>query len=246
MSQSEKAVYYKALKDQGVQFDKHYREYSTADLKASYDKLVEAGVAPPLAPLEPPTPPPRSEPTQQLAPGIRIPVRPRDPNEMAGQRLNTKSYDEPLRQDPETGFIWYQEEVLKPGYPKPRGRRVIDYVETGTEVQTVKTGEANEAVESFEIAGRGAGRPAQVKITLPSYQVGIYKDPRFPFKIHTYNGKRAFDREDIDSYFGGADLVPDTVKRTYVENSLCYDMRSVITTIEAEARHLALTGRLPQ
>lgn len=86
----------------------------------------------------------------------------------------------------------------------------------------------------------------QAKITLPSYQVGIYKDPRFPFKIHEYNDVRGFDFFEVNDFYGGSDLVPAAIKRMYVESSLCYDIRTVVRAIEDEARHLQLTGRLPQ
>ena len=72
---------------------------------------------------------------------------------MPSQRLNTQGEDEIIRID-EQGRQWLQEEVRKPAYPKPRGRRVLTYMETGTQTQTVKNGEY---VESFEVAGVGAG-----------------------------------------------------------------------------------------
>ena len=168
------------------------------------------------------------------------PLAPRDPDELPGQRTNTQPADEPIRTD-EFGRVWYQEEVLKPSYPKPRGRRVLRYQETGVEQVTVQEGQYT---ETFEIAGSGPGQAAEVKITLPSYQVGIYKDPRFPFKVHTYNGTEGFDLFEVQEFYGGAELVPPTVKRMYVENHLCYDIRSVVRTIEAEHRQLQLTGRI--
>lgn len=166
--------------------------------------------------------------------------RPQDPEEMPGQRLNTQPEDEPIRVD-EQGRVWYQEEVRKPAYPKPRGRRVLKYLERGVQKETVQNGEY---IETFEVAGQGVGAPAEVKITLPSYQVGIYKDPRFPFKIHTYNGRDGFDLFEVQAYYGGAELVPDGVKRVYVENDLCYDVRTVIRAIQNEYRQLQLTGRV--
>lgn len=162
-----------------------------------------------------------------------------DPNEMPSQRLNTQGEDEIIRID-EQGRQWLQEEVRKPAYPKPRGRRVLTYMETGTQTQTVKNGEY---VESFEVAGVGAGRPAEVKITLPSYQVGVYKDPRFPFKIHCYDGREGFDLMQVEEFYGGPELVPPMVKRVYIENVLCYDIRTVIRAINEEHRHLQLTGK---
>lgn len=169
-----------------------------------------------------------------------VPVASQDPEEMPGQRLNTNTEMTPIRQD-EQGRVWYQEEVRKPAYPKPRGRRVLKYMETGVEVQTVQNGEY---VETFEVAGVGAARPAEVKITLPSYQVGIYKDPRFPFKIHTYNGREGFNLFEVQDYYGGAELVPEECKRLYIENDLCYDIRTVIRAISNEHRQLQLMGKI--
>jgi hypothetical protein len=168
------------------------------------------------------------------------PVAQPDPEEMPGQRLNTNTEMQPIRQD-EQGRVWYQEEVRKPAYPKPRGRRVLKYMETGVETQTVQNGEY---VETFEVAGVGAGKPAEVKITLPSYQVGIYKDPRFPFKIHCYNGREGFNLFEVQDYYGGSELVPEECKRVYIENDLCYDIRTVIRAISNEHRQLQLMGRI--
>src|SRR5690349_24595823 len=39
MSQSEKAQYYSALKNEGIEFDKHYRDYTTEELKNAYGHL---------------------------------------------------------------------------------------------------------------------------------------------------------------------------------------------------------------
>ena len=40
--------------------------------------------------------------------------------------------------------------------------------------------------------------------------------------------------------------MPPAVKRKYVENVLCYDIRSVVAAINQEHRDLALTNRLPR
>jgi len=132
-----------------------------------------------------------------------------------------------------------QEEVKKPAYPKSRGRRVLKYMDTGVQKQTVKAGDYT---EEFEIPGDPANaRPAEVRITLPSYQVGISIDPRFPmFKIITYNGNEGFDLFDVQKFYGGAELVPAEIKRKYVENTLCYDIRTVVRAIETEYRQLVL------
>ena len=168
------------------------------------------------------------------------PARP-EMGEMAGERLNTKAPEDVIRVD-EHGRKWLQEEVLKPAFPKPRGRRVLRYNDPGVVQRTSKEGDYT---ETFEVAGdpRNA-TPSEIKITLPSYQVGMFRDPRYPFKVITYNGKYAFDRQEVEAYYGGPELVPAICKRVYVENVLCYDMRSVIRAINEEARALRLSGRL--
>lgn len=247
MSQSDKARYFRALKAAGVPFDKHYREYTTEALRVAYEKLAEQGLAPELEPepvqqAQPAPPPPIAQPAPQPMPVHQAPAprAQRDPNEMAGQRQNSQPEDVPIRTD-EEGRVWFQEEVLKPGYPKARGRRVLTYVETGTKQQTVKSGDY---MESFEVAGDEIGRSAEVKITLPSYQVGIYKDPRFPFKVHTYNGNLGFDLFEVRDFYGGAELVPSEIKLMYVENVLCYDIRTTVRAIEAEYRQQQLAGKV--
>ena len=273
MSKSNKAALYGAMKGAGVKFPKHYREYTEAELQAAYDKLQEsqsmaAAIVKTVVENQNPIPEhhrpevqgvaaaPGTDPAAAAFFGIQVeeptepepeytpPVRAADPREMAGARLNAKSADEPLRIDPETRREWYQEEVRKPAIPTPRGRRVLEYKDPGAVMKTVKDGEYT---ETFEIAGdpRNA-RSMQVKITLPSYQVGIYKDPRFPFKVVCYNGNEGFERDDVNAFYGGAELVPPAVLRKYVENVLCYDIRSVVTAINQEHRDLALAGRLPR
>lgn len=266
MSQSEKAAFFQALKQAGVEFTKHYREYTTAELKEACVKLaqedpelaVQVGLIAPPEPTNPPPPdavvPQRDGPGEEAPPseffGLQQaeptptmpPVRPRNPDEMAGARQNTQPEDEPIRTD-EQGRVWYQEEVRKPAFPKPRGRRVLTYMDSGAEVETVKVGEY---VESFEVAGKGAPRATEVKITLPSYQVGIFKDPRFPFKVITYNDNEGFDLFEVQNFYGGPELVPPGVKRKYVENVLCYDIRTVVRAINEEYRQKVLSGAIKE
>lgn len=242
MSQTEKAGYFRALKAAGIPFDKHYREYTTTELKAAYDKLDEG-----LKQQAPPDPGPTDgsdyvedpPPSEFFGLQREAPVAQRDPEEMAGARQNSLPEDEPIRTD-ENGRVWYQEEVAKPSYPKPRGRRVLKYQDSGVEEQQVKVGDY---IETFEVAGRGAPRESEVRITLPSYQVGIFKDPRFPFRVHTYNGREGFDLFEVQNYYGGAELVPAECKRIYIENVLCYDIRTVVRAIETEYRRLQLANR---
>lgn len=267
MSQSEKAEYYRRLKEAGVQFDRHYREYSTEELKAGCAKLEAAAPAPEPAAAEPEFDPAAtaeafaalSQPEQPRAATVQQrteeeirqantlaqsqpspPVREADPNEMPGVRQNTHALDEPIRTD-DQGRIWYQEEVRKPAFPKPRGRRVLKYMDTGVKRQQATDGKY---LEEFEVAGDLPSRPAEVKITLPSYQVGIFKDKRFPFRIHTYNGRQGFDLFEVQNYYGGSELVPAEIKRVYVENVLCYDIRTTVRAIQTEYRQLQLQNRV--
>jgi hypothetical protein len=245
MGQSERAGYYQALKKAGVQFDKHYRDYSTEELKAAFDKLQAGQPSPPPPPEPSPPPVPNADDQRwggpvepELPPQPTAPLAERDPNEFAGARLNTQLPDEPIRVD-EEGRIWYQEEVLKKGYAAPRGRRVLRTNDAATRKETVQAGQFT---ETFEVAGEGPLQATEIKITLPSYQEGIYKDPRYPFKIHTYNGVQGFDFEEVARYYGGVDLVPEEIRRVYVENVLCYDMRTTIRTIQQEFRQQQLAG----
>lgn len=249
MSQTEKAKYYKALQDRGVNFDKHYREYNTDELRQAYVTLTgdqsPLGVAEEPLDDEPSTiedlPPSSFFGLDKAAADVAPPpAAPAVPTEMAGVRQNTTGIDEVLRVD-DQGRQWFQEEILKPASPRPRARRVLTYLETGVQEKQVKVGEY---IETFEVAGEGPGRTAEVKITLPSYQVGIFKDPRFPFRVHTYNGRQGFDLNDVQDYYNGAELVPQEVKRIYVENVLCYDIRTTVRAIESEYRQMQLLGKI--
>lgn len=264
MSQQDKSRYYKALQAAGVQFTKHYREYTTAELEQACNELQQSALATEPADIteeamdpaaaaffgldapgapEAPQPPPQPQPQQQQPPQQQPqqpPVREADPEEFAGQRLNTKPLDEPIRTD-EKGRVWFQEEVRKPAMAKPRGRRILRYTDTGTKSAQVTLEDGT--TETFEVAGTQQ-REAEVKITLPSYQVGIYKDPRFPFRVFTYNSVNGFDLFEVQAYYGGPELVPADIKRMYVSNVLCYDIRTTVRAIEAEYRQHQLTGRI--
>lgn len=223
MSQADRSRYYQTLKDAGVPLSKQYRDYTTEELKEAYDHLISQIAARAVAATPPAPEAPRSE---------------RNPDELPGERLNTQEEDEPIRVD-EVGLIWYQEEVRKPSGAKPRGRRVLKYTDPGTVTEQRQSGDF---VETFEVAGKQS-IASEVKITLPSYQVGIYRDPKIPFKIHVYNGTRGFNLFEVQKFYGGADLVPMEIKRIYVANDLCYDIRTTIRAIENEHRQMQLTGR---
>lgn len=247
MSQAEKAAIWTELKNAGVQFERHYREYTTETLRQARDTLRErlgqvaepepSPPAPEPVPMPAVTAPRNPPPREQ--PGFLLPETPvnrtKAPDTMAGIRQNTRDDDEPIRVD-DDGLIWYQDEIRKPAYPKPRGRRVLKYNDPGTKEVTVKSGMYT---ETFEVAG-DENRLSEVKITLPAYQVGIYKDPRYPFKIHVYNDKRGFDLADVQAFYGAPDLVPTEIKRDYVSNDLVYDIRTTIRAITSEYRENVL------
>ena len=229
MSQGTKSLYYNALKDAGHTFTKHYREYSTSELATL---LEEHNI---------PLPADNEEVKQALIDNSARtlePVKNKAPTS-SDMGVMTGIVDdlEVLRID-EQGREWYQEEVRKPAYPKPRGRRLLRYNDTGTTTVTVEDGQFT---ETFELPGEGT-KVSEARITLPSFQVGIYKDPRLPFKTYVYNNMEGFEWAAVNDYYGGADMVPPTVKTMYVSNMLCYDIRSVINAIRDEARALRLAG----
>jgi hypothetical protein len=240
MSQAEKAALWGELKSRGVEFPLHYREYSQAQLEEVLDNLnAEQGVPTAAPPLERGMAEPEPAPAPQR---VAFTLPRREPDRHAGLRINTHAEDEPLRVD-ENGLVWYQDEVRKAAFPKPRGRRVLDYMDPGVKTVTAQTG--NGYTETFEMPGDQA-KPSQVKITLPSHQVGIYKDPNMPFKIHVYQDNRGFDLFEVRDFYGGADLVPEDIKTVYVAQSLCYDIRTTRRAIEAEYREKLLKKEISE
>jgi len=260
MSAARKGFYYKRLTAAGVPFDKHFRNYTEAELIEAHAAAVQAGLveeptAEELAQLEKQVHAPRPRrkleettvdmddaetPLPAPAQNRRLPPL-SHAEELPGERLNTNPDEQVVRVD-ELGRQWLQEEVRKPAYPKPRGRRVLRYMDAGVKQQTVVQGEYT---ETFEVAGDPKNAtPSEIKITLPSYQVGIYRDRRFPFKVITYGGNSGFDRLEVEAFYGARELVPAECKRIYVENVLCYDMRSVIRAINTEYRQQQLAGNI--
>ena len=177
----------------------------------------------------------RGVPEEGPQPQLDFPLSDEPLDVIAGIRQND-GHAGPIRKD-SMGNLWYQEEIRKKGYASARARRKLQYMDSG--FKTVTNRLPDGSTETVEVAGEEL-TASTVKITLPSYQVGIYLDSRFPFKIHVYADARGFDREEVEDYYGGYDRVPTEVKRIYVENVLCYDMRTVIRAIEDEARRLRL------
>lgn len=221
-----RSLYYSALKEAGVKLEKHYRDYSADDLLG----LLEFyGLGIPSDAPPPPTP------EQQIQEADTVPRSNQPLQEHAAQRAYSGVEETVIRVD-QNGREWFREEVRKPAFPKPRARRVIQYTDPGVK----KDAAINDRYrETFEVAGEGQ-RIAQVKITMPSYQVGVYRERNNPFKIHVYNDVKGFDLFDVQKFFGGSDMVPETVKRIYVENSLCYDIRTTIRAVQEEYRRTVL------
>lgn len=223
MSQGDKSALYQALVRAGWTPDKHYREYSTDELSAVAAQMLSEQPAP--APAAPPKAKPQPRPEVKMAP--------------PEHRLMA-DMSEPIRTDPD-GKVWYADEVRKLATAGKRKRRKLSYIDRGTKVETVQVGQF---MESFEVAGNEL-RTEEVKITLPTYQVGLYRDPRLPFLIHTYNNNRGYDLLEVQKYYGGSsDLVPSAINKTYVGNDLCYDIRTTNRAIEDEARQLRMRGIL--
>lgn len=226
MSQGDKSALYQALTQAGWKPEKHYREYSTADLEQIANAMLGEAARTKKADPEPKGPiqqePPRSRWEQPKAPPV------------------ISDMGTPIRVDPD-GKVWYADEVRKLASPGPRKRRKLSYVDHGTKVETVQIGQF---MESYEVAGDQV-RTEEVKITLPTYQVGLYRDPRLPFLIHVYNNNRGYDLMEVIKYYGNSqDLVPQEIQKTYVGNDLCYDIKTTNRAIENEARQLRMRGLL--
>ena len=247
MSAALKGFYWKQLKELGIEFERPYRNYTLAELRDSYSALVEEGLAPAIdedaarASYQKEPEQPESQPTTPEPSQPSVPVSAHNVHEHAAERAYSAGYDEePVRIDPVTKFVWFREEVRKPAAPRPRARRKLTYVDSGTKTMEVSDGRY---VETVEVSGQQRNT-GEVRITMPSYQVGVYLDPKFKdFKIHVYNDVKGFDLFDVQKFYGGADLVPAGIKRIYVGNDLCYDMLTVIRTIEEEYNRLRLQGR---
>jgi len=175
---------------------------------------------------------------RDLATILGVPLTDRNADR-AGLTFNTHGPNDPLRVDT-MGRVWFMDEVQKPAIPKPRMRRKVRALSSDVRMEH-RYNPNGTLDESFEVAGENV-HEIEIKITLPSSQVGVYFDPRFPFKIHQYNGRRAFDYEEIRDYYGGLDLIPTSIreKTIYIGTDLCFDMNAVRDTIEKEYRERVL------
>lgn len=178
MTQQEKKALWDELTNAGVKPHKHYREYTTDELKVGVQQLHEklAALAPSPEPEIAGDPFSFPDDDELLAHQTTRANQHREPDQHAGLRTNLPE-DEAIRID-EFGVTWYQDEVRKPGFAQPRGRRKVTYEDPG--VRKVELKDANGSmVESFEMPG-DQKRIEEARVTLPSYQVGIYKSPAYP------------------------------------------------------------------
>lgn len=161
--------------------------------------------------------------------GVKIPVQ----NKGAERAGLTHSIPDgqPIRIDTR-GRIWFRDEVQKPAIPKPRMTRTTRTTSPGVKEERTYLPDGH-LDEIYEVAG-DENRELLVKTTLPSWQVGKYLDPRFPFAIHTYNGVSGFDFVEVRNYYGGLDLVPRSIKTVYVGNQLCYQIATTRETIQTQ------------
>jgi len=217
------------------------------EMAAEWGEVATSGPVPPAPAPVPTVPAPAPQPVPQPQP-VAVPApepvdewpnvpRSDEADKVAGLRMRTHGPDDPVRIDTQ-GRIWYQDEVRKPATASPRARSVLTYQDSG--FKTVEDrNQLGLLEESFEVPG-DESRTMQVKVTLPSWQVGIYKDPRLPFRVHIYNDIRGFHRLDVVKYYGGMDNVPSSITTIYVGGDLCYDIVKTRDAIEREYRERVL------
>jgi hypothetical protein len=175
-------------------------------------------------------------PPRELARLLKVPFSDKAADR-AGLTFNTHGPDDILRID-SRGMVWFKDEVPKPAIPKRRMRRKVKTI-VG-EIEQVQTYRPDGGLdETFEVDG-GEKHEIEIKISMPASQVGIYLDPRMPFKIHQYNGRRAFDYDEVMRYYGGSELVPSSIKTIYIDIDLCFEIKSVRDTIERAYREEVL------
>lgn len=240
MTQAERKAAWDRLIELGWVPNKHYRDYSQADLELRLQQMSAAGITPES--VERPDGAP--DPSEIRFQADVDHLRETPPDTVPGLRLNTHGDEKPLRID-DDGKVWYRDEITKASYPKERGKRIIEYVDPGVKTQVIRDSNGS-IVESFEMPG-DQHRVSQAKISLPAYQVGLYRDPALLgefFRIHVYQERRGFDLFDVEKYFGGKHQIPSVCKRIYVDTVLCYDIDSVIQAIQDEYREKLKNGEL--
>lgn len=213
MASTSRSELWQALKAINYPFTKKYAEYTVDELEAIHQQLLKQAEA-----------------------KTGVVGRAKDQSEVPTQRRADELT--PIRTD-ETGRIWFQEEIQKSSLAKPRGYRVFREMGTGVKLETIDSGDGY--TETIEVPD-GTRKPLEVKVGIPTWQVGIYKDPQFPFRIVEYRTARGFYRQDVEEFFGGPDVLPENIKTSYVGNLLCYPIRDVVIAINREYNMLQKRG----
>lgn len=213
MAATTRSELWQTLKSIGYPFSKPYKDYTADELEAIHNELLARASA-----------------------TTGVVGRGKDQDEVPTQRRTDDL--QPIRTDA-AGRVWFQEEIVKSSLAKPRGYRVFREVGTGVKLETIDDG--NGYTETIEVPD-GSRKPLEVKVGIPTWQVGIYKDPQFPFRVVEYRSARGFYRSDVEEFFGGADVLPENVKTSYVGNLMCYPIREVVVAINREFNQLQKRG----
>ncbi len=213
MAGTTRSELWQLLKSIGYPFTKGYKEYTTEELEQIHQSLLA-----------------------QAAAKTGVVGAEKDQEALAVHRTDEL---EPIRTDAQ-GRVWYQEEIQKSSLAKPRGYRVFREMGTGTKMVTTER-DAEGYTETIEVAD-GTRKPLEVKVGIPTWQVGIYKDPQFPFKVVVYRDNRGFYRQDVEEFFGGPDVLPEGLEKTYVGNLLAYPIRETVVAIQREFNALQKRG----
>lgn len=213
MAATTRSELWQKLKSINYPFSKPYKDYTVDELARINDALLAHAEA---------------------ATGVQ--GRDKDESELPTQRRSDELT--PIRTDAQ-GRVWFQEEIHKSSLARPRGYRV--FRELGSGVKEIQVEDGEGYTETIEVSD-GTRKPLEVKVGIPTWQVGIYKDPQFPFRIVQYRDVRGFFRTDVDEFFGGPDVLPENVQTTYVGNLLCYPIREVVVAINREFNMLQKKG----
>lgn len=214
MASTDRSELWNALKGINYPFKKKYQDYTVEELKAIYAHVLDQQAA-----------------RTGVAGGAK------DHDELPTQRR--ADVMTPIRTD-ERGRVWYQEEIQKSSLAKSRGYRVFREIGTGVKKVTLPA-DSEGFTETIEVPD-GSTKPLEVRVGIPTWQVGIYKDPQFPFRIVEYRSARGFMRQDVEEFFGGPDVLPEGVTAIHVGNLLCYPIREVVVAIQREYNQLQKKG----
>lgn len=215
MAETNRSALWQALKAVNYPFTKKYQEYTGPELEAIHQELLAVQAA-----------------------KTGVAGRAKDETELPTQRRSDDM--EPIRTD-ENGRVIFQEEIQKSSLAKPRGYRVFREMGTGVKQITTER-DADGYTETIEVPD-GSRKPLEVKVGIPTWQVGIYLDPQFPmFKIVEYRSARGFWRQDVEAFFGGPDVLPEGLETIYVGNLMAYPIRDVVVAINREYNQLQKRG----